>query len=45
MIALILLILGVFVEYKYSPRFGYTKENWIVIWFGSPSNRNYIRIW
>jgi hypothetical protein len=46
MVALILgLIFGVFIEHKYSPRFGYTREKWIIIWYGKPSNRNYIRLW
>lgn len=40
-----LLTIIIFIEEDYSPRFGYTKEGWTVIWFGPPSNRRYIRIW
>ena len=44
-IILVLSLIGLSIEKKYSPRFGYTRENWIVLWFGLPSNRKYIRIW
>jgi len=45
MVTLILILfIIVFIEHRFSPRFDYTLENWIILWYGPPSNRQYIKL-
>lgn len=41
---ILLAILAFFIEKKYSPRFETTRDGWILLYYGPPSKREYIRL-